>query len=335
MTEALSLSRRVLLGGLAGAILGPGITLPRRSVGRPARIGYLSPAAPTRLESSWLREFQIALGARGYPPGAGIVLEQRYAEDRPERLPLLARELLDAGVEIMLTFATPASLAAKAASGTVPIVMVAVGDPIGVGLVQSLGRPQANITGLTLNNVDSAGKRLGLLKEAVPRLSRAAVLVNWSNASLTTLQLVQTRSIADRMGVALVPVEVTGPDRLASSFDAVAREGVNGIVVLPDATFIAHRDRIAGLALQHRLPSVAPETPFVGAGCLLAYGPDVAEIYRKAARYVDRILRGARPADLPVEQPETYELSINRRTARALGLALPRSLLLRADEVIG
>jgi putative ABC transport system substrate-binding protein len=328
-------NRRAFLGSVAGLVLAPRLTADPRKTEKVSRIGYLSPAVPTALEASWLLEFRAALNARGHSPEARFVLEERYASDRTGRLPALARELLDTGVDVILAFATPASLAAKAASRTIPVVMVAVGDPIGVGLVSSLNRPEANVTGLTLNNVDSAGKRLELLKEAAPRLLRVAVLANPSNASFAALQLAQIRPVADRLGVTLVPADVAGPDRLAATFAAVVREGANGVVVLPDATFIAHRERIASLALQHRLPSVAPENPFVGAGCLLAYGPDVAEIYRQAARFVDRILKGAKPTDLPVEQPATYELALNRRTAKALGLTVPASLLLRANEVIG
>ena len=173
-----------------------------------------------------------------------------------------------------------------------------------------------------------------LLKQAVPPLSEATVLANPHNASFTTLQVARTRAVADRMGVGLTIVAVSSAERLADTFANIDRRGVHGLIVLPDATFIAHREHIAHLALQHRLPSVAPATQFVGAGCLLAYGPDVAEIYRQAARFVERILGGARPSDLPVEQPTKYELGINLKTAKALRVTIPQSLLLRADQVI-
>jgi len=200
--------------------------------------------------------------------------------------------------------------------------------------VSSLNRPEANVTGLTLNNVDSAGKRLQFLKEAVPRLSRVAVLANSRNPSFTRLQLAQTRAVAERLGVTVVPVEIAGPAYIAHGFADMAAPRTNGLVVLPDASFITHRERIGHLALRHRLPAAAPEGQFVSAGCLLAYGPDVAEIYRQAARFVDLIATGSRPADLPVEQPTKYDLSINLRTARILGLTIPPSLLARADQVI-
>ena len=332
--SATLLDRRAFLGGLAGALLA------RRSAAEPhrpprrIRIGYLSPSAPNALESAWLLEFQKALSNRGFPVDAEVALIPRYATDRSERLPALAAELVDLGVDVILAFATPASLAAKAATSTIPIVMVAVGDPVGVGLVSQLNRPDANLTGLALNNVESAGKRVELLKQAVPSLSQAAVLANPHNASFTALQVTRTRAVADRVGVALIVVPVTSPEHLADTFAAIDRRGAHGVIVLPDATFIAHRERIAHLALQHRLPSVAPAPEFVGAGCLLAYGPDVREVYRQAARFVERILTGARPSDLPVEEPTKYELGINLRTARTLRLTIPQSLLLRADHVI-
>jgi len=258
----------------------------------------------------------------------------RFADDRLERLPSLATELLNLDIDVLLTFATPASLAAKRATDRIPIVMIAVGDPVGVGLVSTLNRPEANVTGLTLNNVDSAGKRLQLLKEAVPRLSRVAVLANSKNPSFIRLQLAQTRAVAERLGVAVVPVEIAGPAYIAHGFADIAAPGTNGLIVLPDASFITHRERIARRALQHRLPAAAPEGQFATAGCLLAYGPDVAEIYRQAARFVDLIVKGSRPADLPVEQPTKYDLSINLRTAKVLSLTIPPSLLVRTDQVV-
>jgi len=335
LTIGTLVGRRAFLSSLAGVVLAAPLAAGAKQARKELQIGYLSPSASNALESGWLLEFQTALTKRGYSVGTNLTLVERYANDRLERLPALATELVNLGVDVILSFATPASLAAKAASSTIPIVMIAVGDPLGVGVVNSLNRPDANVTGLSLNNVDPAGKRLEFLKEAVPRLSHAAVLANPKNPSFTVLQLTQTRTAADRIGVTLVPVEVAAPERLADTFaNVTAKPGVNGVIVLPDATFITHRVTIAHLALQHRLPSVAPGSPFVGAGCLLAYGPDVAEIYRQAARFVDKILKGAKPGDLPIEQPNKFELVINLKTAKALGLTIPPSLLLRADQVI-
>jgi ABC-type uncharacterized transport system substrate-binding protein len=328
------MARRTFLSCMAGALLATPLAAESVPARKARRIGYLSPSTANDLESGWLLEFQLALGRRGYAPGSDVVLVQRYADDRLARLASLATELVDLHVDVIVAFATPASLAAKAVTETIPIVMVAVGDPIAVGLVDSLSRPNGNLTGLALNNVESAGKRLELLKEAVPRLSGAAVLVNPNNASFTALQLARTRSVAAQIGVALFVAELAAPERLAETFALISRQGVQGVNVLPDATFITHRERIAQLALRHRLPTVAPATPFVGGGCLLTYGPDVADIYREAGRFVGKIFSGAKPADLPVEQPTKYELGINLKTAKALGLTIPQSLLMRADEVI-
>jgi len=201
-------------------------------VERPLRIGYLSPTVSTPLEAGWLQEWRIALSRRGYPEHV-VTLEERYAGDRLERLPTLATELVRVRADLLLTFATQATLAAKAATAAIPIVMIAVGDPIGVGIVRSLNRPESNITGLALSNVDTAGKRLEFLKQAVPSLSRVAVLTNPRNEALTNLHMAQTQLVAERLGIALDRQAVTGPEHLAATFAAVVRQGVNGVLVLP------------------------------------------------------------------------------------------------------
>ena len=334
VSPSAEIQRRTFLGGVASLLVTASVAAEPHRGERPLRIGYLSPTVSTPLEAGWLQEWRIALSRRGYPEHV-VTLEERYAGDRLERLPTLATELVRVRADLLLTFATQATLAAKAATAAIPIVMIGVGDPIGVGIVRSLNRPESNITGLALSNVDTAGKRLEFLKQAVPGLSRVAVLTNPRNEALTNLHMAQTQQVADRLGIALDRQAVTGPEHLAATFAAVVRQGVNGVLVLPDPVFIAHRERIAQLALNYRLPAAAPEGPFVEAGCLLAYGPDVAEIYRQAARFVDRILRGAKPADLPVEQPTEFELVINLKTAKALRLRIPQGLLLRAHHVIG
>jgi putative tryptophan/tyrosine transport system substrate-binding protein len=258
---------------------------------------------------------------------------QRYAEDRLERLPRLAAELVNLHVDVLVTIATPATLAAKAATATIPIVM-STGDPVGVGIVQSLNRPGGNITGVALNNVEVAAKRLQLLAEAVPKLSRVAVLANQMNPTFNALQVGQTRKAAERMGVAVQLVEVRGPGRLADAFVAMSREHAEAAIILPDPTFRVHGKRIAELALQHGLPSTADDRPFVEAGGLLAYAPDYDEFNRRIAWLVDRVLKGAKPAELPVEEPTKFELVINLKTAKALGLTIPQTLLLQANQVI-
>jgi putative ABC transport system substrate-binding protein len=233
-----------------------------------------------------------------------------------------------------LTFATPASRAAKAATTAIPIVLVAVGDPLGVGLVKSLNRPGENVTGLALNNVETAEKRLQLLKEAVPKLSRVALLANQKNPLFNALHITQTRKVAERLDIAIEVVEVADPERLQDAFSAMVTRHADGIIILPDPGFIAHRDRIARLALQHRLPSAAQDRPIAVAGCLLTFGPDLNALYRQAARFVDKILRGAKPSDIPVEQPTKFEFVINLKTAKALGLEMPLRFQQLADEVI-
>jgi putative ABC transport system substrate-binding protein len=300
-----------------------------QQAGKVLRIGLLS----TSQSTVFLSVFRQALGELGYVEGKNLVLEQRYAEDRPERLSALAAELVDQRVAILVTIATPATLAAKAATTTIPIVMV-VGEPVAAGIVPSLSRPGTNITGLALDNVDVAEKRLQLLKEAVPRLARVAVLANRENLSFTALQLAQTRSAGERLRVAVQLVEVRGPSDLAGAFTAMTRGHAGAVIILPDPMFGFHRKRIAELAVQHRLPSTYDAKVFAEDGGLLAYGPLLNDFYRRAAVYVDKILKGAKPADLPVEQPTKFELVINLKTAKAIGVTIPLSLRQRADQVI-
>ena len=238
--------------------------------------------------------------------------------------PALAAELVNLRADVILTFATPATLAA----------IGGFGDPLGVGIVTSLNRPGANITGLTLNNVESARKRLQFLKEADPKLSRVAAPANQMNPSFTALHLGQSRGAAERLGLVVEPVEVRAPDGLADEFAAMKKIHADGVIVFPDAGFVVHRDRIAQLALQNHLPSAAEQSQLAAAGCLLSYGPDNADIYRNAARFVDKIVKGTKPGDLPVEQPTQFKLVVNLRTAKTLGLTPPASLLGRADKVI-
>ena len=312
------------------------LTAPPPSMAQPAgtvfRIGYLDPSSQSS-HNLFLPAFRKALGELGYVEGKNLVLEQRYAEDRPGRLSVLAAELVNLPVSILVTFATPATLAAKAATTTIPILMV-VGEPVGAGIVPSLSHPSGNITGLALNNAEVAGKRLQFLKETVPTLARVAVLANRANPSFTALHLAQMRSAAERLGITVQPVEVQGPSELVNAFNAMTRGHAEAVIILPDPAFGINRKRIATLALQHRLPSIYDAKVFAEDGGLLGYGPVLEVFYRRAATYVDKLLKGVKPADLPIEQPTEFELVINTKTAKALGLAIPLSLQQRADQLI-
>jgi putative ABC transport system substrate-binding protein len=323
------MDRRAFLAATGVVLLAAPLAARAQQAAKVWRIGILS----TSHSTLFLPVFRQALGELGYVEGKNLVLEQRYAQDRPERLSALAAELVNLRVAVIVAFATPATLAAKAATTTIPIVMI-VGEPVAAGIVLSLSRPGGNITGLALNNIEVAGKRLQLLKAAVPRLARVAVLANQASRSFTALQLAETRSAAERLGVAVQPVEVRGPSEFAWAFTAMTRGHAEGVVILPDPMFGFHRKRIAELALQHRLPSTYDAALFAEDGGLLAYAPRFTDLYRSAAVYVDKILKGAKPADLPVEQPTKFELVINLKTARALGLTIPPSVLGRADQVI-
>jgi ABC-type uncharacterized transport system substrate-binding protein len=309
---------------------------PPASTAQPAgtvfRIGLLD-ASQSSQSSLFLTVFRQALGELGYVEGRNLILEQRYAEDRPERLSALAAELVSLQASVLVTLATPATLAGKAATATIPIVMV-VGEPVGAGIVPSLSRPGGNITGLSLNNAEVAGKRLQLLKEAAPKLARVAVLANQANPSFTALHLAPTRSAAAQLGITVQLLEVRGPSELADAFTAMTRGHAGAVIILPDPMFAFHRKRIAELALQHRLPATYDSRLFAENGGLLGYAPVWEDFYRRAATYADKILRGAKPADLPIEQPTKFELVINLKTAKALGLEIPSSLQQRADHVI-
>jgi putative ABC transport system substrate-binding protein len=324
-------NRRRFLQTVSASLL----TAPLAAEAQPAkrRIAYLSPTVSSVAETTWLRAFSAELSRLGYSDDR-VILEQRYADDDLSRLPALANDLISRHFDVIMTFASPASLAAKAATSTIPIVLVAVGDPVGVGLVQSLSRPGGNITGLALNNVESAEKRVELLKEAAPKISRLAVVANKRNPAFNALQIAATRRVAEARGMTIRVFEVMTSEQLPEIFVAMGKDHVNGVVFLPDPAWLAHRERVAQLVLQHQLPSAGHGAEFAVAGTLLSFGADVTDIYRRAARFVDRILKGTSPGDIPVEQPTKYELIINLKTAKALGITIPPSVLLRADRVI-
>ncbi len=296
------------------------------------RIGFLGNSTAA-LEVNLVTPFREGLRDLGYVEGRTLVIEYRWAEGKYERFPALIAELVAARVEVIVTAGTPASLAVKKAAPSIPLVMVAVGDPIGVGLAASLARPGGNSTGLTSIAPELEGKRLELLREVVPHLSHLAVLWNPDN-SFHLGSLKETRAAAQVLGIKLQPLAVRSPEEFPAAFAAILRERPGALLVLADRVFLHSRARIVDFEAKHRLPGVYAYRELVEAGGLMSFGPSYAGMHRRAAYYVDRILKGARPADLPVEQPTTFELMINLKTAKALGLTLPPSVLQRADQII-
>jgi putative ABC transport system substrate-binding protein len=297
-------------------------------------IGYFSATDAAR-ESARAETIRLALRDRGYIEGQNIAFEYRYAEGKIERFPELATDLVRLKVDIIVvTGGSPQTLAAKNATKTIPIVMTGAGlDPVEAGLVESLARPGGNITGITNVSLGLGGKRLELLKEAVPKLARVAVLYELANpASVTELKVVQTAAHA--MGLTVRSWEVRGTDDLDRVIVTTGKQHPDGLYVTGGPLTTANRKRIADLLVKSRLPSMYIRSEFVDAGGLMSYGADVADSYRRVAYFVDRILKGAKPADLPVEQPTKFELVINIKTAKQIGLTLPQSLLYRADKVI-
>ncbi len=280
-----------------------------------------------------MEAFRQGLRDLGSVEGKNIAIEVRSAEGKYERLPELAAELVRLKVDVIFASTTPAALAAKQATTTIPIVIGFVADPIGSGLVASLARPGGNITGWTHLGLELRGKYLDLLKEAVPGATRIGVLFNPANP-IHGPSLKNVEAAARALKVQLHPVGVQDPEELESAFSALARKRVKALTVLPDGMFLAQGDRIIALAARRRLPAMYGVTELAKAGGLMAYGVDLPDMHRRGASFVDRILKGAKPADLPVQQPTRFYLVINLKTAKALRLTIPRSILLRADQVI-
>ena len=298
-----------------------------------ARVGWLSPGSRAS-DENFLAFFQDGLRQFGWVVGRNIAIEPRWAEGRFERLPDLAAEMVQLKVDVIVANVTQASLAAKRATSTIPIVMVGVGDPLGSGLVESLARPGGNVTGPSSMLAEASGKQLALLKEAVPNASPVAVLRNPANPVWQASALRETEAAARAIGLRLQLFEARGPDELEEAFAAMTRERAGALFVPADIIFVRHAQRMAELAARHHLAAMFGFREHVEAGGLMSYAANFAIMFRRAATFVDKILKGAKPSDLPVEQPTKFELAINLTTAKALGLTIPQSLLLRADEVI-
>jgi len=326
----LAFSITLLLGGLFNPLAAEA-----QQAAKVPRIGYLAPnlaANPHRLEA-----FLQGLRDLGYVEGRNLVMEYRSAEGKPERLPALAAELVALKVDVLVAPAsTLAALAAKQATGTLPIVFIGAADPVTSGLVTSLARPGGNVTGLSLLFPELVVKCQEQLKQAVPGVTRVAVL--WQPGAFgerTEKDILKGAEAAARaLGVRLQFVEARGPADIDRAFSDMTRARAGALTVLSTPMFASERRRLVGLAAKNRLPAVYPQREYVDAGGLMSYGPNFADMYRAAATYVDKILKGAKPGDLPVEQPTKLELVINLKTAKALGLAIPQSVLGRADELI-
>jgi putative ABC transport system substrate-binding protein len=328
---------RLTITGLVAALALLVLARPSETEAQPSpkglpRIGLLLAA-----ESPFTGAFEEGLRARGYVDGQNLLIERRTASGEPERLASLAADLVRLRVDAIVAPTTPAALAAQKATKTIPVVMVTASDPVGSGLVASLARPGGNVTGTTIMGTDLAAKRLDLLTQVLPGVSRVAIL--WSpshraQAPALKLALSATHTAAKTRGVTLVSLKLDSFEDFTTASAVIAKERPGALMVLPDPLSFAHRAQIVSFAGKHRLPGMYPEREYVEAGGLMAYAADLADLYRRAADYLDRILKGAKPADLPVEQPTKFELVINQKTAKILGIALPRSLLLQANQLI-
>ena len=328
--------RAFIAGGIA--LFGGALATHAQQPAKVARIGYLTSGSlgspETRAGLDALRE---GLRERGYVEGRNILIEYRAADGKFDRLPGLAAELARLKVDVIVAVATPAARAAQQATTTIPIVGVAMGDPVQDGLVASLARPGGNITGSTFLGPELVPKRMELLKEALPRVSRVAVL--WHPGAFgerTTKDMMnQAEAAARTLGLQLQFLEAQGPDEFDRAFSAMTRAHTEALFVFPSTMLFSERRRIVALAEKHRLPAMFNAREFVVLGGLIAYGASITNLNLRAATFVDRILKGAKPADLPVEQPTEFELVINLKRAKALGLTIPQPLLQRANEVIG
>jgi ABC-type uncharacterized transport system substrate-binding protein len=326
------IDRRTFLAGTGAVLLAAPLAAEGQQVAKAPRIGFLGPRTLAGMGLS-LEAFRQGLRELGYVEGQNITIEYRFANDRPEQLPALAAELVRLKVDIIVAAETPAIRPARDATRTVAIVFPVAGDPVATGDVDSLARPGRNVTGLSILAPDLGGKRVQLLKEVIPGLSRLAVL--WvSENPYAALVLRETEAAARTVGVHLQPVIVQGPAEFERAFSGMVREGAEALIVMPDSMLYANRAHVVSLAAKNHLPAISPWREYVEAGGLIGYGPSIPDMYRRAATYVDKILKGAKPANLPIEQPTTFELVINLNTAKALGLTIPLSLLKRADRIV-
>jgi putative tryptophan/tyrosine transport system substrate-binding protein len=324
------MNRRTFMGSVAGGLLAVPLAARAQQVAKVYRVGILEtiPAAQNAAKFDALRK---GLRDLGYVEGRNLIIEYRSADGRAERFPALASELVRLKVDLIVTRGTPAAKAAKSTTGTIPVVMAAMGDPLVV--VASLAHPGGNITGVTTFSTELTGKRIELLKELVPSLSRVALLHNMGNP-VAPPEWEETKTAARSLGVQAELLDVRSQDDLSRAFELAVRQHVDALLIGIDGLTQMHQQSIVDLAARHKLPAVYPDREFVEAGGLIAYAVNYPDLYFRAAGLIDKIFKGAKPAELPVEQPTKFEVVINLKTAKALGITIPQSLLLRADEVI-
>jgi len=327
------MDRRAFLGGLAGGLLAAPFAAEAQQAGKVYRIGLLDYSAPDAARLDWWSAFRQQLRELGYVEGQHISFEPRWAKGDDDRLPKLAAELVGLKVDVIATGGANAAIAAKRATSTIPIVMATSTDPVELGLISGLRQPGGNVTGMTSIQSGLAAKRLELVKIIVPRASRIAILWDETNPG-SRLAVHETKAAAGTVGLTIQAVPVRGVATLEAAFATLVRDRPGALDIVPSPMLFSHRQRLAELAMKHRLPTVVGSREYAEAGGLASYGADYPELFRHAATLVDKILKGAKPSDLPVEQPTKFELVINLKTAKALGLTIPPSLLGRADHVI-
>ena len=327
-------NRRKILFALGAGALAASFGSTAQPQSKVWRVGFLTvPNRPADLDAHYLGGLAKGMRELGYVEGKNLVIEWRFADNDLKRVPGLAAELVQLKVDVLVAVATDTLRALQKATASIPIVMVSNSDPIAIGLVKSLARPEGNITGIASLNAELGPKRLELLRTMVPKVSRVAVLANPDLAS--TIDVVKIlRAAGATLGVAILPVEARTPAEIDKAFSTARRQNAGALTVTLSPLFQQQRSQIAELALKQRLPSMTPDRFYVDVGCLMSYATSLADSIRRSASYVDKIFKGAKPADLPVEQPTTFELIINGKTAKALGLAIPQSLRLNADKVI-
>ena len=325
--------RKLVIALGAGALAAPFGSFAQQRANKMHGIGFLGLSSAANLVNR-LDAFRAGLRDLGYVESKNIFMEYRWAEGSAEMLPELASQLVGLKLDVIFAPGPQATLAAKKVSATIPIVFVGIGDPVSTGVVASLARPGGNITGISNLARDLTGKRLELLKESAPRISLVAVL--WNGTSQGNPGVLKEAEVAARaLKLTLHPLEVRGADDVDGALQAAIKARANALMPLPDPFINSHIKRIIEFAAKHQLPAIYPSSEFVDAGGLMSYAPNFADMYRRAATYVDKILKGAKPDEIPVEQPTKFEIVINLKTAKALGTQLPQSIIVRADKVIG